>query len=134
MNNMQVVGNVQFMANGGAMVLLQPVAPAPAPAPPPQQGMHPPAIDTIFAELEAGTLQIHASRVPLTITDLKVAISNIQAALKLAKGPEGGHPPFRTYLVYLAPNSSARNFREGPQNNQQLPVYGVSQIPPEIDH
>ena len=93
--NLQVVGNVQFMANGGAMVLLQPApaAPAPAPAPPPHQGMHPPAVDAIFAELEAGTLQIHASRVPLTIADLKIAISNIQQALKLAKGSEGGHPP-----------------------------------------
>ena len=74
---MDVVGKVVFKENGQANLVLRPVVVAPAPEEAPQ----PPTSDEVLGLIRSRPpmLLVHPSREDITVSDIKIMISNIQA-------------------------------------------------------
>ena len=84
-----VQGTVSF-ANGGAVLNLQvPQVQNQQPAPQDQASEHPPTAATILEQIQAGTIVVHPSRMPLTTAQISTMVCAQQLALQLPRGVRG---------------------------------------------
>ena len=89
---MDVVGRVSMNGNGPGTFQFRRKSPdPPVVVQPSSSHMLPPSVEVVKARILADGWQLHASRTPLTNTDMKIQISNVQRqpALKLVPEPKG---------------------------------------------
>ena len=84
--DLPVKGSVRISADGSAQLQLRTVIPRTEAT----SDLKPPSAQELIAAIYAGTLPIHPSRANVTISELKIMVSNAQFQSGLATGPNGG--------------------------------------------